>query len=232
MTFMLDHVEIADIVAFVLLFGTYAFFGPLSGWILGEDLADRMKVWRHKWTQQALWREERITDVSLIRGLMMDVAFYASTSVLLISGLAALLSAAEPASQWLSTSQPFIVVTPGQFTLRVLSLLLLALLAFFKFSWAMRLHSFSSIFLGALPEPSERSSAYSKTVAAKLANTSYLASYHFHTGLRAYYLGFAALSWFLSAWIFFPTLLIVILVMIRREFRSRAFMIAEDVMET
>lgn len=221
--------DLADLVSLVLLLGSYFCYAHVTQHFFGDDISTKMKHWRLEWARQALWREERITDVSLVRSLMGSVAFFASTSVLLISGLVALLGSSETV---VATLAEFAFVPdPKQelISVKVAALLLLAISAFFKFGWAMRLHGYSSIFVGALPEPHERGSAYSEAVATRVAEMGFLASKHYHGGIRAYYLGFGALTWFLSPWLFLPTLAVVLAVMVRRDYKSNAFNLAEKI---
>jgi uncharacterized membrane protein len=44
---------------------------------------------------------------------------------------------------------------------------------------------------------------------------------HFNRGMRAYYFGIAALSWFVHPWLFVIATAWVVVVLYRREFRSR-----------
>lgn len=219
-------IDILDIAAFVALFATYYLYDEVTNRVLGPDISTRMKVWRLRWAQQAQWREERITDVSLVRGLSASVSFFASTSIFIVSGLVAMLAASEPITVMLNQYPLGSVSTPEQFSFKIVALLLLAISAFFKFGWAMRLHSYSSLMVGAMPEPSERGSEDADDISMRLSEMSFLASKHFHGGMRAYYLGFAALTWFFSAWLFLATLVVVILVMLRRDYASRSFVLA------
>ena len=212
-----------DLGAAALLFLVHAFYLPISNWIFGDDISARMRQWRSTWARQALWRGERITDVGLVRGLIAGVSFFATTSVLVISGLLATLNSVQQISSYL-LSVPFAAQTSTEITsFKIGALLLLAVSAFFKFGWSMRLHSYSLLMIGSMPEPDERQSEKASAVADRLANLSYLASKHFHSGVRAYYLGFSALTWILSVWLFLPVLVIVVGVMIRRDYRSAAF---------
>ena len=47
------------------------------------------------------------------------------------------------------------------------------------------------------------------------------AAAHFNAGVRAYYFGLAALGWFLHPWLFMALTGWVVLVLYRREFRSK-----------
>ncbi len=216
----------ADLVALVALFVTFYFYPILSGRFMGEDIGERMKAWRHEWARQILWRHERITDIALVRGLIASVAFFASTTVLVISGLVAVLSQSQIITDLLAQYQLAGVVTPELFALKVMAMLLLAISAFFKFVWSMRLHGYTLLMVGALPAPDEQDRSYCDAIADRIAGLSYHASRHYHDGMRAYYLGFAALTWILSAWLFLATLVLVVLVMLRRDYRSRSFELA------
>lgn len=222
----LSLLDPADLVALLLLFAAFYFYPALSARLLGEDIADRMKAWRHEWAEQIMWRHERITDVALVRGLIASVAFFASTTVLVISGLVALLGWSGEMSSLLAQYPHVGVTTPELFALKIMALLLLAISAFFKFVWSMRLHGYTLLMVGALPAPDETDRSYCAGIAERIAELSYLASKHYHDGVRAYYLGFSALIWIWSAWLFFPTLALVVLVMVRREYRSRSFFLS------
>lgn len=221
------HIEILDLLAFATLFFAYYLYQPITDFVLGDDISARMKPWRLAWARQLQWREERITDVSLVRGLVSGVSFFASTSVFIISGLVALLSVAGPISEAMQAYPMFQETTTEQIAFKVVSLLLLAVVAFFKFGWSIRLHAYSTLMIGAMPPPHESGSAEANAISERLAEMSFLASKHFHGGMRAYYLGFGALTWFLSTLLFFVTLTLVLAVMIRRDYMSKAFRLAQ-----
>lgn len=223
----LDTIPTVDLVALVALFATYYFYYPLTDYILGDDISAQMRAWRHQWSRQIQWREERITDISLVRGLVDGISFFASTSVLMISGLVALLGAAGPMSDMFHRYPYFADTTAEQIAIKIIALIILAISAFFKFGWSMRLHSYSTLMIGALPPSHLRDQDYANEISQRIADMSFLASKHYHGGMRAYYLGFAALTWFISVWIFFATLCLVVMVMIRRDYMSKAFGLAK-----
>lgn len=221
------HIEILDLLAFATLFAAYYLYQPITDYILGDDISARMKPWRLAWARQLQWREERITDVSLVRGLVSGVSFFASTSVFIISGLVALLSLVGPIAEAMQAYPIFQGATFEQIAIKVLALQLLAIIAFFKFGWSMRLHSYSTLMIGAMPAAQKVGTTEADAISDRLAEMSFLASKHFHGGMRAYYLGFGALTWFLSTLLFFVTLALVLVVMIRRDYMSKAFRLAQ-----
>lgn len=216
-----------DLIAFATLMLSFACFAPVSRYFLGPNISGRMLIWRKIWVRQLLWREERITDVSLVRGLIGNVSFFATTTVFVISGLVALLGSTEAIVQRLNALPHLDPVTEETIVVKLCTLLILAVIAFFKFGWSMRLHANSLLMVGAAPEPIDRDSAYAEYVVEHLAEMSALASFHFQGGVRAYYFGFASLPWLLSAWLLFPSLVLLIGVATRREYFSKAFLVAE-----
>jgi len=223
MSSFLAEISWIDLIAFAALMLSFACFAPVSRYFLGPNISGRMLAWRKIWVRQLLWREERITDVSLVRGLIGNVSFFATTTVFVISGLVALLGSSEAIAQRLNALPHLKPVTEETVVIKLCTLLILAVIAFFKFGWSMRLHANSLLMVGAAPEPKDRESEYADYVVEHLAEMSALASSHFQGGVRAYYFGFASLPWLISAWLLFPSLLLLIGVALRREFFSKAF---------
>ncbi|WP_040617064.1 DUF599 domain-containing protein [Roseibium sp. TrichSKD4] len=212
-----------DLIALISLVACFTLYAPLSNLILGGNISSRMLEWRKSWARQMMWREERITDVSLVRGLIGNVSFFATTTVFVISGLLALIGSSGPIVAKLNALPHFDRVSEETIIMKLSTLLGMAVVAFFKFGWAMRLHANALLMVGAAPEPAQRDSALAEYVGSSLAKMSALASLHFQGGVRAYYFGFATLPWLFSAWLLFPSLALMILVAIRREYFSNAF---------
>jgi uncharacterized membrane protein len=138
----------------------------------------------------------------------------------IIAGLIAVLGAREQAMAVLA-ALPFAVASPPQlWELKVLLLIVLFVYAFFKFSWAFRHYNYCLILVGAVPSP-ERVTEESRQIAERTADIATSTGRHFNGGLRAYYFGLAALSWFIHPWLFLALTAWVVWVIYRREFRSR-----------
>ncbi|PZP49523.1 MAG: DUF599 domain-containing protein, partial [Azospira oryzae] len=58
--------------------------------------------------------------------------------------------------------------------------------------------------------------------ARKVAQVNGLAGDEFHRGIRAYYFGLAALTWFVQPWLFMVATALVIFVLYRQNFASAA----------
>jgi uncharacterized membrane protein len=71
-----------------------------------------------------------------------------------------------------------------------------------------------------VPAP-DRVSEETQRIADRIARIATSTGRHFNGGLRAYYFGLAALSWFVHPWLFVSLTTWVVWVIYRREFRSR-----------
>ena len=103
---------------------------------------------------------------------------------------------------------------------KILALLVIFVYAFFKFSWSIRQFGFCSILVGATGKPTPEPEQYAVHTNRIAAIVSF-ANRNFNQGLRAYYFGVAALSWFLHPALMIVVTLGVLYVLHQREFRSR-----------
>ena len=174
---------------------------------------------------QATFRENRIVDSAVTQSLSASPSFFASTSILIIGGLLAAMGATEKASG-LVQEIPFATRTSALvFDLKLALLAAIFVHAFFRFTWSLRQYSFGAIMVGAAPEAKHFSSTTQREVFADRAGRVMgLAAETFNDGLRAYYLSFAAVAWFFSAWAFMAATLAVLVVLYRREFHSEVLL--------
>src|SRR5690606_37418211 len=108
------------------------------------------------------------------------------------------------------------------FYLKILSLLAVYIYAFFRFTWSMRVYSFGAILVGAAPNVDvfESGQADRQEFADRAGRLMGMAAESFADGLRAYYMAFAVIAWFVSPAAFAVGTLAVLWVLYRREFRS------------
>ena len=177
--------------------------------------------WRRRWMLQATFRENRIVDSAVAQSLAASPSFFASTSILIIGGLLASLGATEKASE-LVRELPFAARTSVLvFDLKLALLAAIFVHAFFRFTWSIRQYSFGAILVGAAPEARHFADDAQRALFADHAGrVMALAAEAFHDGLRAYYLAFAVVAWFVSPWAFIAATATVLWVLYRREFHS------------
>ena len=212
------------------------FFGGWLGYVhfakrlaeLQPSILATTNQWRLRWMLQATHRENRIVDSAVTQSLAASPSFFASTSILIIGGLLAALGATEKASE-LVRELPFAARTSVLvFDLKLALLAAIFVHAFFRFSWSLRQYSFGAIMVGAAPEARQFAlqpdDSEREAFADRAGRVMGLAAEAFNDGLRAYYLSFAAVAWFFSAWTFMAATAAVLWILYRREFHSEVLL--------
>ena len=212
-----------DVLALLLFFGGWIGY---ARWARARapkqpSILATTNQWRRRWMLQATYRDNRMVDAAVTQSLSASPSFFASTSILIIGGLLAALSAAEKTSD-LVQELPFTTPTSVLvFDLKLVLLLMIFVHAFFRFTWSLRQYTFGAIIVGAAPEANQFSDdSQREHFADRAGRVMGLAAESFNDGLRAYYLSFAALAWLFSAWAFMAATAAVLVVLYRREFHS------------
>ena len=183
--------------------------------------------YRLGWGRQMVHRENRIVDSSLIGNLVQSVSFYASTTTYVIAGLIAVAGTVDRLMV-VTAELPFgHAVAREVVEAKVVMLAAIFIFAYFKFTWALRQFNFLSILIGAAPNPGAPG-AELEQCAQKFALLNTLAGDDFNRGIRAYYFGFAAGTWFISAHHFIAFTLVILIVLWRRDFHSDALRALAD----
>jgi uncharacterized membrane protein len=176
---------------------------------------------RREWMLQTTYREVRVIDGVVIQNLSTSPSFFASTTILIIGGLLAVLGS-DKANE-LVRDLPFAARTTTLiFDLKLILLLGIFVYVFFRFTWSMRQYTFGALLVAAAPE-AERfvSEGLSREAFAdKAGRIVGLAAETFNDGLRGYYFAFAAIGWFFSPIVFLVATVGVVYILYQREFRS------------
>lgn len=178
-----------------------------------------MDQMRAQWMQSIVKRPNRIADANLVGNLLRSISFLANTSIFILIGLITVLGYRESATDMLN-SLPFAVKTTTlMWEVKVFLLAFIFVYAFFKFTWSLRQYNYCSILVGAAPMPDDQDADH-EAFAFKAGAVIQNAGRHFNMGMRAYYFGLAALTWFLHPLFFAIATTLVIAITYRREFRS------------
>lgn len=177
---------------------------------------------RQAWMEAASRRDLRIVDTQILGNLLTGVGFFASTTIFVLGGLMAMLGVADRATVILADIPFAATVTPAAWEAKVMLLLLIFIYAFFKFAWAFRLANYCSITVGSMPSAAEAGKPEVERIVATAAALSAQSGHHFNRGLRAYFFALAALGWMIGAPLFMALTVLVLAVLYRREFRSKA----------
>ena len=211
----------------------YALLFCIGIWVLFEIANDHtplrfsslswlMALKRREWMLVLVKRELRIVDASVITGLQNGTVFFASTCIFAIGGCFALMRSADIA---LSLYRDLSVQTDqsrGAFELKVLGLAIIFIYSFFKFAWAARLFNYCAILIAAVQQPEEVDEPVRRRQALLAAEMNIIASRHFTAGLRGTFFALGYLGWFIGPGMLVATTLFVLIVIIRRQYFSRA----------
>jgi uncharacterized membrane protein len=217
-----------DYIAFVWFLLCWLGYARLADFtrLRNHSVSARMDNYRRQWLRNMLQRDPRMVDTLIHSSLLQGVTFFASTSLLLIGGLLAILGASDKAIAVLS-ELPLQPVSRTVWEIKVLLLVVIFIYAFFKFAWCYRLFTYCAVLIGAAPLPAALTDA-SYDHADRLARLHSLAAQHFNNGLRSYFFALATLGWFLHPLLFIAAAAWVTWVVYRREFRSRSFNILSE----
>lgn len=221
---ILPWTDWAALAAFFAAWAGYAWFARDRSQTKPSVLASTNRI-RREWMMQTTYREVRVLDGVVIQNLSTSPSFFASTTILVIGGLLAVLSS-DKASD-LVRDIPFAARTSVLiFDLKLVLLLVIFVYAFFRFTWSMRQYTFGALLIAAAPEAKQLEAngpageAQRLAFAKRAGRVVGMAAETFNDGLRAYYLAFAAVGWFFSPLIFALATAGVIYILYQREFQS------------
>jgi uncharacterized membrane protein len=210
-----------DAVALAWFFLLWAGYNLIVDWLLKRPLGlnQHMGLVRDAWMAAMSKRDDRVIDALLIGHLIHSVTFFASTTMLLVAALVGILAAVNQTFEAVMGLSFTIKTTKPMFELKLLLLTGIFVYAFFKFTWSLRQYNYACALVGAMPAalaPARRP-ALSDPAGRVLT----LAVVNFNGGLRAYYFALAVLSWLVHPVLFMIVSAWMLLVLLRRQLRSR-----------
>lgn len=224
-----------EVLAAVSLLDGLAVAWFLAAWIGYGWVADHSRLaasgllgvsHRHRleWARQLMARDNRVADAALVGNLMDSVSFYANTTIYILAGLLALLGALDQVIS-ATAALPFAGVSSRTlWEIKLLLLLAVFVVGYFKFTWSLRLFNLLSILIGAAPQAREAR----EPGVARMARINSMAGDEFNRGIRAYYFGLAAVTWFIQPWLFIAMTSVVLVVLYRRDFASPALRVLAE----
>lgn len=222
----LSHLDLLAVVWLLLCWFGFAYFADRSRFAAGS-MNRTMGGYRRRWMEEMRRRENRIVDSQIIGNQLNGAAFFASTMILLVGGLFALLGATDKAISVFANLPMVETPTQTAWEIKILFLMLIFIYGFFKFAWAFRVYNFSSVLIGAVP-PHTSDDPEAGHMTRRAAEINNIGAQHFNAGLRSFFFGQAALGWFLHPLIFMGAALWVVFILYRREFRSRSLKVVRS----
>ena len=93
----MSEISTADILSltwFAIVWVGYTWYADRGPWPK-HSLRAVMHTHREEWMRQMALRDNRVADVNILRNLLQGVSFFASTTLLILAGLLAILGASD-----------------------------------------------------------------------------------------------------------------------------------------
>jgi len=181
-----------------------------------------MRAKRMIWMAEMARREVRIVDGNLLSGLQHGSSFFASTALVCLGGLLAMIGQADRLAE-VADSIPFAHPSgPDAFRVRLVVPVAAIVFSFFKFAWAQRLFGYCAVMIGATPDIRTDNEAEVMAAARDAGQLNWLAARSFARGLRGLYFTLGSLAFLIGPLALIAAASTVALVIHRREFRSES----------
>ncbi|OUD09023.1 hypothetical protein BVC71_09935 [Marivivens niveibacter] len=192
------------------------------GWVIEHppstkpSVSSLMASYRSEWMAAFEARDNRIFDAQMMGTLRQGTSFFASTSILAIGGVIALIGNTDQlrgvAQEFANADDPVFV-----WQLKLILVGFFLTFAFLKFVWAHRLFGYCAVVMGTVQHPGTKGGAHRSEQAAQL---NIRASINFTRGLRAMYFALGALGWLMGPIMLILSTVGVLYLLWSREFAS------------
>ncbi|WP_159819421.1 DUF599 domain-containing protein [Colwellia sp. 20A7] len=217
----LSIIDVFALFTFILSWFGYSWFARRKAKST-DCLARSLHQHRIHWMHEAITKEMRVGEASLLSNLERNITFFASSTLLVLAGLLTLFAKIETLDMVISSMPYADHTSPLMIQLKLSLLTFIFVLSFFQFTWSMRQYGFVNVMMGAAPIDVSGQNENLKSYAKQMATVQDQAAHSYNYGLRSYYFALAAMCWF-----FHPVLLIlmsvwVVYTLYTREFNSKA----------
>ena len=227
---MMSDFQIADWVALAFLVVVWIAYGRFADALpqplppgRPRNLNAAMHRVRRQWMRRMVSRHDRIVDVVLTGHTVNSIAFFASTSMIVIAGLVGTLGGSGSAFRVLETLSFAQTTTEFVFQMKIVGLIGMFVIAFYKFTWALRQYNFLCALIGAAPShESHPPEAEVDRFADHASRMLSLALPSFNGGIRAFYFAVAWLAWFIHPFAFIGTTALMVAILFKRQTQSRS----------
>ncbi len=187
-----------------------------------DCIARSLHQHRIHWMYEVMTREVRVGEAALLANLERNIAFFASTTLLVLAGVLTLFAQVEKLADVIATI-PF-ALAPESHVIQVkLGLLaFIFVISFFQFTWSMRQYGFVNVMIGAAPIDVKGRNENLKRYAEQIAVVQDQAAHAYNYGLRSYYFSLAAICWFIHPLALIIASILVVYTLYKREFTSKA----------
>ncbi len=187
-----------------------------------DCIARSLHQHRIHWMYEVISREIRVSEAALLANLERNIAFFASSTLLILAGIFTLFAKVDTLEVVISSLPYATDVNHLAIQLKLTLLAFIFVISFFQFTWSMRQYGFVNVMIGAAPYDTSGTNENLIAYAEQMATVQDQAAHSYNYGLRSYYFALAAICWF-----FHPVLLVimslwVVYTLYTREFNSKA----------
>ncbi|MEY8214082.1 MAG: DUF599 domain-containing protein [Colwellia sp.] len=187
-----------------------------------DCIARSLHQHRIHWMYEVISREVRVSEAALLANLERNIAFFASSTLLILAGVFTLFAQVETLEIVIS-SLPFSAdVNHLAIQLKLSLLAFIFVISFFQFTWSMRQYGFLNVMIGATPFDRSGKNENLIAYAKQMAIVQDQAAHSYNYGLRSYYFALAAMCWFFHPFLLVFMSLWVVYTLYTREFNSKA----------
>ncbi|NIZ09679.1 DUF599 domain-containing protein [Pseudooceanicola sp. HF7] len=216
--------SLTDVFAVVVIIAAWL----AVGWRIENPRPERPSVsmlmaeYRREWLRHMIERDNRIFDAQTLGTLRGATSFFASSTMIAIGGVAALLGNSEQL-RGVATDLGVAEASASRasdvyWEVKLCLIAFFLVNAFLKFVWSNRLFGYCGVLMGAVPNGTDDPRAMPR--AMKAAEINVYGARGFNRGLRSIYFALAATGWFLGPWGLIVATALTCGVLWRREFAS------------
>jgi uncharacterized membrane protein len=188
-----------------------------GGWG-ARSTGEIMGRYRALWFREAVTRENRIVDATLLTGLRAAIAFYISAVLIAIGGAVALIGQTDVVALVATDLAGELSRPRAEWIVKIMLVIAALALSLLQFLWSHRVFGYCVVLLGAIPN--DPASPEARRIAEMGARLNVLASRNFNQGLRSAYFALVALSWMVGPEALIGATLLTTWILMRREFLS------------
>ena len=187
-----------------------------------DCIARSLHQHRIHWMYEIISREVKVSDAALLANLERNIAFFASSTLLIVAGIFTLFAKVETLETVIASLPFAAAVNHLAIQLKLSLLAFIFVISFFQFTWSMRQYGFLNVMIGASPLDLSGCNENLMAYAKQMATVQDQAAHSYNNGLRSYYFALAALCWFFHPGLLIIMSLWVVYTLFSREFHSKS----------
>lgn len=226
----LDYIAILNFVFIWFFYAAYA--RKMSE--KRNSLMQITKSLRLHWILKSVQNDStnRIVDIQLMNLLQRGVTFFISTTIFIIAGFIAVLGSGDIIVILLSQLPYSANNISTTWTIKIIMIIIIFVVAFFRLTWSLRQNHYGAIAMVGAPQCKSEKKEEKYILANKVGSLITSSGDNFNNAIRIYYYSLASLTWLFHPVVFIFTTMLVMLILYRREFLSRALENLTDVNNT